>query len=53
MAKKYLDQLTKLMNNVDATKFKNVDLKCKHFFSGAAVYANGKICITLLQLVLQ
>ena len=47
MAKKYLDQLTKLMGKIDSGKFKGVDLKCKHFFSGAAVYANGKICITL------
>ncbi len=39
--------LSELMNRVTAGKFKNVDLECKHFFSGAAVYANGKICITL------
>ncbi len=47
MAKKYLDQLIKLMGKIDSTKFKGVDLKCKHFFSGAAVYADGKICMTL------
>ncbi len=47
MAKKYLDQLNELMEKIDSTKIKNIDLVCKHFFSGAAVYANGKICITL------
>ncbi len=47
MAKKYLDQLVELMEKIDSTKFKDIDLKCKHFFRGAAVYANGKICITL------
>lgn len=47
MVKKYLDPLSELMKKIDSTKFKNIDLKCKHFFSGAAVFANGKICITL------
>ena len=28
-------------------RFKGVRLEIKHFFSGAAVYANGKICISL------
>lgn len=26
---------------------KGVKLECKHFFSGAAVYANGRICMSL------
>ena len=47
MAKGYLEKLTELLNRATAGKFKNVDLECKHFFSGAAVYANGSICITL------
>jgi len=47
MAKGYLEKLSELTNRVTAGKFKNVDLECKHFFSGAAVYANGRICITL------
>lgn len=47
MAKKYLDQLNELMKKIDSTKFKNVDLECKYFFSGAAIYVNRKICITL------
>ena len=28
-------------------RFKGVRLEIKHFFSGAAVYINGKICVTL------
>ena len=47
MAKEYLEKLSELMNRATAGKFKHVDLDCKHFFSGAAVYANGRICITL------
>ena len=47
MAKQYLEKLSELMNRAMAGNFKNVDLECKHFFSGAAVYANGRICITL------
>jgi len=35
------------MKKIDSTNFKSIDLKCKHFFSGAVVYVNGKICITL------
>lgn len=44
MAKKYLDQLTELMN---LTKPQRTKIEIKHFFSGAAVYTKGKICITL------
>ena len=28
-------------------KLKSIKLECKHFFSGAALYTNGKICATL------
>ena len=47
MAKEYLENLSELLNRATAATFKNVDLVCKHFFSGAAVYANGRICIKL------
>ncbi|MCH8921478.1 MAG: TfoX/Sxy family protein [Chloroflexi bacterium] len=47
MAKEYVEKLSELMSRATAGKFKNVDLECKHFFSGAAIYANGRICITL------
>lgn len=47
MAKKYLQQLTALISKLASEKFKGVKLECKHFFSGAAVYANGNICMSL------
>ena len=47
MAKEYLEKLSELMKQAALGRFKNVKLEIKHFFSGAAVYANGRICITL------
>jgi len=47
MAKDYLDKLTKIMQQALARRFKHVNIEYKHFFSGAAVYANGRICISL------
>jgi len=47
MAKEYLDQLSAILKQATVHSFKDVNLECKHFFSGAAVYANGKICISL------
>ena len=47
MTKEHLDKLSDLINKIYPTKPKNVELIVKHFFSGAAVYANGKICMTL------
>ena len=47
MAKEYLDKLTALIDKATSGTFKNISLECKHFFSGAALYANGKICISL------
>ena len=47
MAKEYLEKLSELMKRALLSKFKNVKLEIKHFFSGAAIYANGRICITL------
>lgn len=47
MAKVYLEQLTTLMQQLTLTEFEDAILDYKHFFSGAAVYAGGKICITL------
>ena len=44
MAHPYLEQLKSLVS----TELRgDVDLTCKHFFSGAALYANGKICASL------
>jgi len=47
MTKEYLDKLSDLINKIYASKPVDLQLDIKHFFSGAAVYANGKICITL------
>src|SRR5205809_5500858 len=47
MAKEYLERLTALMRQASAGNSRKVGLECKHFFSGAAVYANGKICMSL------
>ena len=47
MAKEYLDELSALIDKTVSGRFKNIRLECKHFFSGAALYANGRICISL------
>ncbi len=47
MATEYLEQLTNLLKKTTPAKNKGVKPECKHFFSGAAVYANGRICISL------
>ncbi len=47
MAKAYLDQLTVLLEQSTSGGFKGIQLECKHFFSGAAVYVNGKIALSL------
>ncbi len=47
MAKEYLDQLTTLIEKTTSGQFPEVQLECKHFFSGAALYVNGKICGSL------
>ena len=46
MAEEYLEQLSALMEQSTSGKIKN-NLECKHFFSGAAVYVNGRICMSL------
>jgi DNA transformation protein len=46
-ANEYLQQLTALMKQLTARGFTGVKLECKHFFSGAAVYADGRICMSL------
>ena len=47
MAKKYLEKLLPLIKKGVPNQLKSIKLECKHFFSGAALYANGKICATL------
>ena len=47
MAKEYLETLSELMERVTPRGLEGIELEVKHFFSGAAVYADGRICITL------
>ena len=46
MAKEYLEKLKSIIDQI-TTKNVDIGLEIKHFFSGAAVYANGNICISL------
>ena len=47
MAHEYLKQLTVFIDQIKGERYDNIPLVCKHFFSGAALYANNRICITL------
>jgi len=47
MARAYINKLSELMERAAPKGSPEAKLEVKHFFSGAAVYANGKICITL------
>ncbi len=47
MAKEYLEKLSAFINKATLRRRKDINLECKHFFSGAALYADTRICITL------
>ena len=47
MAREYLERLAAQMREPTSGRFKDIKLEYKHFFSGAALYANGKICMSL------
>ncbi len=47
MAQPYLDQLSEKLREWKPTAPRGVKLECKHFFSGAALYANGEIAASL------
>jgi len=47
MAKAYLERLETLMRPLIAGLPDDIAVEIKHFFSGAAAYANGHICVTL------
>jgi hypothetical protein len=47
MAKEYYDALFELIQKIYPTEMKDSEFVVKHFFSGAAVYVQGKICMTL------
>ena len=46
MAKEYLEQLSALIQQLSGDEFNAGDIECKHFFSGAVGYVNGKIFIS-------
>ncbi len=47
MAEPYLEHLSYIVDRLGPVSAENVTLKTKHFFSGAALYANEKICASL------
>ncbi len=47
MTQAFVEKLTALMKQATSEQHEDVRLEIKHFFSGAAVYADGGICITL------
>lgn len=47
MAEPYLEMLSRMITSLELPTSNKVVLKCRHFFSGAALYANGKICASL------
>jgi TfoX/Sxy family transcriptional regulator of competence genes len=46
LAAPYLERLTETIASLDINSGDGMVLEFKHFFSGAALYANGKICAT-------
>ena len=42
-----MNQLISLFESIDLEEVDQIDIEFKHFFSGAAIYADGKICMTL------
>ncbi len=47
MAQPYLDELSQKLREWNPSRPRGVELECKHFFSGAALYANGEIAASL------
>ena len=47
MAKLYLETLLNFINQLTFKPPTTATLECKHFFSGAALYVNNSICLTL------
>ena len=47
MAEPYFERLSQIIDGLGLTLLENVKLETKHFFSGAALYANGNICASL------
>ena len=47
MAKAYVKRLAALIGPLVSGRFKGKKIEVKHFFSGAAIFVNGNICISL------
>jgi TfoX/Sxy family transcriptional regulator of competence genes len=47
MAQPYFDRLSAKLRESNPPKPRGVVVECKHFFSGAALYANGRIFASL------
>jgi hypothetical protein len=47
MAREYLETLSSFIEGATSDLKDDIELECKHFFSGASVYANERICISL------
>ena len=47
MAEPYLGQLKDLVDDLELDEPGRRRLECRHFFSGAALYADGRICASL------
>ncbi|MDA1127265.1 MAG: hypothetical protein O2913_01020 [Chloroflexi bacterium] len=47
MAKEYLERLEEIAGTTASDISGSVNIECKHFFGGAALYAEGRICISL------
>ncbi len=47
MAQPYFDRLSAMLRECNPPKPRGVVVECKHFFSGAALYANGEIFASL------
>ncbi len=47
MAEPYFERISQIIGGLGLTLPESVVLETKHFFSGAALYANGNICASL------
>ena len=47
MAKIYLEELSAFIDRLALKHQPTTKIECKHFFSGAALYVNNRICLTL------
>ncbi len=50
MAKRYLVDLSELIERTGLGDHFDIKFECKHFFSGAALYVDGRICLSLTPL---